>query len=262
VRKALAPILALLPLAGCAGLLDRPAAAPANAPAEMREVRFAVDDRVAIVTEGTIGSAFDQTLRGALEAELVRAGLALAGPAEVTIHLEARVAGAPGVLRGRGSLTLEHAGEELDSLASEEETVRASEFPEALARRLVGLLVDSPRLRSYLARRGPDAPPAGAPPPADAVALARQHARQGTALYNLDRFGPALAEYEAAYLAAPDPALLYNIGQCQRRLGRRGEALDYYRKYLRAAPRAGNREEVERHIRELESTAQAARARR
>jgi tetratricopeptide (TPR) repeat protein len=117
----------------------------------------------------------------------------------------------------------------------------------------VSQLIASPRIAAFARERAPASP---APPPvaapADAVASARQHTQQGTAFYNLDKFGEALAEYRAAYLSSPDPALLYNIAQCHRRMGHRAEAADYYKKYLRSAPLADNREEVERRIQELE----------
>jgi tetratricopeptide (TPR) repeat protein len=248
--------LALLLLAGCAGLLPEAEVAPAEAPESMRGLKVAVDERVAIVTEGSIGAGFDQTLRAALEAELARAGLAVTdgAGAEVTAKLEATVGGAAGMLRGRGSLTLMRGSDELEVLNAEEQVASEGAFPRTLARRLVAQLVASPRVQAVAARARP-APDGGRRPAEDAVAAARQHTRQGTALYNLDRFELALAEYQAAYLAAPDPALLFNIAQCQRRLGHRSEALDYYRKYLRSAPGAQNRAEVERHIRELDAHA-------
>jgi tetratricopeptide (TPR) repeat protein len=249
--------LALLLLAGCAGLLPQAEVAPAEAPEGMRGLKVAVDERVAIVTEGSIGAGFDQTLRAALEAELARAGLAVTdrAGAEVTAKLEATVGGAAGMLRGRGSLTLTRGGDELEVLNADEQVASEGTFPRTLARGLVAQLVASPRVQAAAARQRPAPRDSGRSPPEDAVTAARQHTRQGTALYNLDRFEPALAEYRAAYLAAPDPALLFNIAQCQRRLGHRAEALDYYRKYLRSAPGAPNRPEVERHIRELDAHA-------
>jgi tetratricopeptide (TPR) repeat protein len=261
--------LAALLLAGCAGLLPSAEVAPAQAPEGMRGLKVAVAERVAIVTGGSIGAGFDETLRSALEGELARAGLVVTdeGGAEVTARLEAQVDGAAGMLRGRGGLTVVRGSDEVESLNAEQQVASTGSFPQVLARRLVALLVASPRLQSLATRLHPagavasdgarSAPPAdgGRRPPSEAVAAARQHTRQGTSFYNLDRFAEALAEYQAAYLAAPDPALLFNIAQCQRRLGRRTEALDYYRKYLRNSPGAPNRAEVERHIRELDAHA-------
>ena len=77
---------------------------------------------------------------------------------------------------------------------------------------------------------------------------------QGDAYYKLDKYGDALREYEAAYIAKPDPSFLYNIAQCHRLMGSRGDALRFYRRYLKDAPAAANRAIAEKHIRELETS--------
>jgi tetratricopeptide (TPR) repeat protein len=91
------------------------------------------------------------------------------------------------------------------------------------------------------------------------TAEAKAHASRGTNLYNLGRFSEALAEYEAAYLAIQDPPFLFNIAQCHRKMGKNKEALDSYRTYLRVAPEAPNRAEVQKRISELEHQAHATR---
>jgi len=101
------------------------------------------------------------------------------------------------------------------------------------------------------------APPAsGAPPPADApgssTASARAHARQGLALYDLKRFQEANAEFEQAYLIEQDPALLYDMAQCQRKLGNNEEALHFYKTYLRRVPKGPSAVEAEKRAREIE----------
>ncbi len=101
------------------------------------------------------------------------------------------------------------------------------------------------------------APPSGgAPPPADApgssIAAARAHARQGLALYDLKRFQEAFGEFEQAYLAEQDPALLYDMAQCQRKLGNNEEALHFYRTYLRRVPKGPSAVEAEKRAREIE----------
>ena len=78
-------------------------------------------------------------------------------------------------------------------------------------------------------------------------------------MYNLGRFSEALSEYEAAYLAVQDPPFLFNIAQCHRKMGKNKEALESYRSYLRVAPDAPNRAEVQRRISELERQAHATR---
>jgi tetratricopeptide (TPR) repeat protein len=82
---------------------------------------------------------------------------------------------------------------------------------------------------------------------------AREHYLQGDAFYKLDRYANALQEYEQAYLAKPDPSFLYNIAQCHRLMGDKAEALKFYRRYLKDAPAAPNREVAEKHIKDLEA---------
>jgi tetratricopeptide (TPR) repeat protein len=80
---------------------------------------------------------------------------------------------------------------------------------------------------------------------------AREHYLQGDAFYKLDRYANALQEYEQAYLAKPDPSFLYNIAQCHRLMGDKAEAIKFYRRYLKDAPTASNREVAEKHIKDL-----------
>src|SRR6185436_10875850 len=51
----------------------------------------------------------------------------------------------------------------------------------------------------------------------------------------------------------PLPDFLFNIGQCYRNLGDYDSAIFSYRKYLKLAPDASNREQVEQLIRDLEA---------
>jgi tetratricopeptide (TPR) repeat protein len=98
----------------------------------------------------------------------------------------------------------------------------------------------------------------GAPPPASPVEQSRQHHRNAVVHFNLDEWKQAADEFKEAYRLHPDPLFLYNIAQCYRKLGDHAEALSYYRKYLRAAPKASNRAEVERRIDELEAALAAS----
>ena len=52
--------------------------------------------------------------------------------------------------------------------------------------------------------------------PAKATALA--HFETAKRLFEVHEYGKALEEYKAAYVAKPDPAFLFNIGQCHRKL--------------------------------------------
>jgi hypothetical protein len=53
-------------------------------------------------------------------------------------------------------------------------------------------------------------------------------------------------------MAVPDPAFLFNIGQCHRKMGHDKEAVSFYKSYLRNAPNAPNRADVQKRINELE----------
>jgi len=87
---------------------------------------------------------------------------------------------------------------------------------------------------------------------------ARQHFDKGEKLYALGRFDAALVEYEAAFEAKPLPGFLFNIGQCHRNLGDYDSAIFSFRKYLRLAPDAENREAVLALIDDLEQQKEQA----
>jgi tetratricopeptide (TPR) repeat protein len=84
------------------------------------------------------------------------------------------------------------------------------------------------------------------------IDAARAHSAEGDAYYKLEKYANAIAEYEQAYLAKPDPSFLYNIAQCHRLMGHGAEAIKFYRRYLKDAPAAPNRAVAEKHIRDLE----------
>jgi tetratricopeptide (TPR) repeat protein len=75
---------------------------------------------------------------------------------------------------------------------------------------------------------------------------------KATRLYNLGQYEKAIAEYQAAYLISADPVMLYNIAQCHRNNGQSEEAVRFYKSYLRNAPNAPNRPEVEKRIADME----------
>ncbi len=91
---------------------------------------------------------------------------------------------------------------------------------------------------------------AGAPAK-ESVGAARAHFKQGRMHYQLGEYREALDEFKAAYLLKQDASFLYNIAQCHRQLGELSDAAKMYASYLREAPEAPNRAEVERQIREL-----------
>jgi iron complex outermembrane receptor protein len=85
------------------------------------------------------------------------------------------------------------------------------------------------------------------------LAAARQHYANGKRAYDLGHFDEAAREYELAYRAKDDPALLYNLGQAHRLAGNLQQAVLSYKAYLRNVPDAPNRAEVEARIRELQT---------
>ena len=92
----------------------------------------------------------------------------------------------------------------------------------------------------------------------DATRRARTHFVRGEKLFALGRVEAALDEYELAFEAKPLPDFLFNIGQCHRNLGDYESAIFSYRKYLKLAPDARNREAVEKLIARLEDEIAAA----
>jgi tetratricopeptide (TPR) repeat protein len=88
---------------------------------------------------------------------------------------------------------------------------------------------------------------------ADDLAEARRHFEAGEAHYARGAWREAFASYEAAYRSAPLPDLLFNLGQCQRKLGDRERALELYRRFLESSPPQDKRHIVEELLRDLEA---------
>lgn len=87
---------------------------------------------------------------------------------------------------------------------------------------------------------------------ADDVKAAREHFERGTRLYDLGQYAGAAKEYEAAYEAKDDPALLFNCGQAYRGARNPEKAIVFFKSFLRKMPDAPNRAEVEARIAELQ----------
>ena len=68
------------------------------------------------------------------------------------------------------------------------------------------------------------------------AANSRAHFDKGRALFEVDEYRKAIAEFKAAHIEKPDPAFLYNIAECYRRLDEVPEALQFYRRFLATAP--------------------------
>ena len=91
------------------------------------------------------------------------------------------------------------------------------------------------------------------------AATAKAHFKQGRMHYQLGEYREALNEFKEAYRLKQDPSFLYNIAQCHRQLREYSEAIKLYGNYLREAPDADNRDEVERQIRDLKTAAEKQR---
>jgi tetratricopeptide (TPR) repeat protein len=92
----------------------------------------------------------------------------------------------------------------------------------------------------------------------DAVARARRLYESGAKHYYLGEFADALADFKEAYRAKDDPALLFNIGQCQYKLGDAAGALHSFRSYLHLAKNPTNGAEAEARVAELQAREGAA----
>ncbi len=93
---------------------------------------------------------------------------------------------------------------------------------------------------------------AGTPALAKGKVEAKDAFKRALQYYNLGDFKSALDGFKEAYLDYPDSSFLFNIGQCQRQLGMKQEALLSYKAYLREAKAPSNRDDVLALIRNLE----------
>jgi tetratricopeptide (TPR) repeat protein len=75
---------------------------------------------------------------------------------------------------------------------------------------------------------------------------------KGMKEYNIGNFSVALESFQAAYLLKPDPAFLFNLGQCHRMMGNAKQEVYAYRRYLGESPDAPNRAAVEKFIADAE----------
>ncbi|HET7501830.1 MAG TPA: PEGA domain-containing protein [Kofleriaceae bacterium] len=92
--------------------------------------------------------------------------------------------------------------------------------------------------------------------PANSAAVkdAGKHFQRGVALYNEADYRAALVEFRRAYDTAPNPAVLYNIGQAYYQLQNYAAALTALERYLNeSGPAAAHRQEVEQTIATLQA---------
>ena len=83
-----------------------------------------------------------------------------------------------------------------------------------------------------------------------AHARAAQITEEAQGHYNNGRFEEAAEAYRRAFAVVPAPELLFNLGQCQRLLGRPQRSVKYFEAYLRLKPDAPQRALVEQLIEE------------
>jgi tetratricopeptide (TPR) repeat protein len=231
----------------------------ADVPLAVKSLRMRVLEDMAVVIEGEADSNLNDQVKAAVQAELGRAGLFIVHGREaaldVDVRIELRVSETMNYLRGHVGLVAEANGVAVAVAGSGQLLRSGSEFPLAASQQAVSALLRSPALAEFAEKKHPKATAkanADARENPETVARAKSHFAQGTRQYELKHFQEALVEFEAAYLAVPDPVFLYNSAQCHRRMGHDREALDFYRSYLRNAPEAPNRTEVTKRIQELE----------
>lgn len=93
-----------------------------------------------------------------------------------------------------------------------------------------------------------------AAPAAASPKQASKHFTRGVALYGEADYRAALVEFKRAYDLAPNPAVLYNIGQTYFQLQSYAAALTTFERYLAdAGPAASHRAEVEQSVETLRS---------
>jgi tetratricopeptide (TPR) repeat protein len=94
----------------------------------------------------------------------------------------------------------------------------------------------------------------------DDTADARKHAQRASSLAASGKCRQAVAEFDKALAVLRDPALLFNRGECHRKLGDADAAIEDYKQFLSDLPKAPNRAEVERRIAELTKKSKASSA--
>lgn len=234
----------------------------------IRAMRVFVPAAASFVADGgVIPPGLDQRFSDAVQTYLRQAGVAVISqpgvPADAALALEGRLKEVAGMVQGQVSVTIWGGAAVVDQLRW---TIfkPSSGFIREDSRQVVSDVLVSPAFAAYSDQRvmamnnpPPPPPPTTPPPPVErtreqATDEAKTHAKNATAQYSAQQYAAALVEYEAAYADFPDPALLFNIAQCHRKLGHNKEAVDYYRRYLHEEPSSPKKAEIEKHIAELE----------
>jgi len=88
-------------------------------------------------------------------------------------------------------------------------------------------------------------------------AAGRKHAAKANQLAAKNKCKSAVIEFTKAYQSLKDPSILFNRGECQRKLGNNADALMDYELFLAEMPAAPNRVSVEARIAALRDTVKA-----
>jgi hypothetical protein len=94
----------------------------------------------------------------------------------------------------------------------------------------------------------------------DALDKAREAFDRAQAAFEKGNFTEAAAQFDAAYQARPFAQFLFNIGACHEKLRDYAKAIEFYRKYLEAAPEATDRKKIEKRIAALEKAIEELKA--
>jgi tetratricopeptide (TPR) repeat protein len=78
--------------------------------------------------------------------------------------------------------------------------------------------------------------------------LARAHFLSGQSYFDEGRFADALNEFREAYHISRVAGFQYNLGVCEEKLGHFDAAIASFERYLREAPAAPDRANVEAHL--------------
>ena len=92
---------------------------------------------------------------------------------------------------------------------------------------------------------------------AESVAAGRKHAAKANQLAAKNKCKSAVVEFTKAYQSLKDPTILFNRGECQRKLGNNADALMDYELFVTEMPAAPNRAGVEARIAALRDVVKA-----
>lgn len=84
-------------------------------------------------------------------------------------------------------------------------------------------------------------------------AQARAEFQRGVTAYNLGQFEDAAKAYAEAYRLKPLPGFLFNLGQCERQLGRLEKAAFFFRRFLELMPASPNAPTARQLLEEVEA---------